>query len=188
MKKVLSVIITAAIVLSALVVLASCGGGTIVGKWVATIDYDKFADEGNDGGLSQLGIDLSGKSVDLVLELKEDGTYVASVDMANLIDAMREPMKNMIESMISFTGQSLDDYLAEQGFSSFDEYLNSTLSGEDSKTEGKYTFENGELKLDDSAAKAELSGNTLKITEIITEGEEGYSVPQELLPITFNRK
>ena len=188
MKKTISMIVAALIVLSSLVVLASCGGGGgIVGKWAATIEYDKFA--GSDGAneLAQYGIDLSGKTIDLNIEFKSDGKYEASVNMEDILDAIRDPMKEMLDSMISAYGMDLDEYIGQMGYESFDQYLEAMI-GEGESGTGEYKYENGELTVDGSVIKAEVSGNDLTFTEIVSSADEGFSIPEGLLPLTFKRK
>ena len=197
MKKTLSTLIAVLIVVCTVLALASCGsGGSIVGKWAAKLDFEKaLAASGEEAAqaISALGADLSGYSVDLNVEFKEDGKYTASVDKDQLKEVMREMMNGLLDTLVSQMGISIDDYLQMAGYSSVDEALDAMMeqSGDSlngMSAEGDYTYENGTLKLGNSEIKAEVAGNKLTFTEIVKEGDSAQMFPKALLPLVFDRK
>lgn len=191
MKKTLSLILAAVVVLSALVVLASCGakGEGIVGTWKANISFDKMMAE-EEGAAEQyeaLGIDLKGKSVDLKLEIREDGTYTRSIDPEQMKSVMTDLFKAMIPAMAEMMGSSVDDYLSMMGVSSIEEAAEKMLEEEgtdDTTVNGKYTYEEGKLTLDETVATVELKGDDLTVKEC--DNDEIF--PAAALPLAFERQ
>ena len=76
MKKTLSLILAAVVVLSAIIALASCGKSTIDGEWKTDLDLAKML------GGEDTGLDLTGKTVAIELNLKTAGKCVLSIDEA----------------------------------------------------------------------------------------------------------
>ena len=196
MKKVLSLTIAAVILLAAALSFASCGGSGegIVGKWKTTIDYGKvMANTGEDITAMFDVSAFEGKTVDLTLDLASDNTYTVDFDKDQIKDVMLSVMEPMLNSMAESYGMSLDDVLAAQGVSSIEDMVDSLINGEDAEdsyhTTGNYTYKDGELTFADNVIKVELSGDTLKFTEIVTaDGDENDSVFSDaLLPLVFTR-
>ncbi len=194
MKKTLSLVIAALMIISSVFVLASCGGdsssaggGTgIVGKWKTEIDFSKMADAMGSAGLG--GLDLSGKTFPLTLDLKDGGKFELTTDE----DAVKSVMKELMTQL--FKAQGIDDvegYLAQANMT-FDDLIKQSGTDFDSmKASGTYTFENNELKLvnsegeEGSTIKVELNGNELKFIEI--SGTETTTIPDGVLPLVFKR-
>ena len=189
MKKVLSVIITAAVVLSALVVLASCGGGTIVGKWKTSVDYDKLSEEGGGDMLAALGVDLSGKKIDMFLDFKDDGTCNASIDEEQMKSIMKDMYKAMLPSIIAMAGVSEEEYYAQIGVDNADAAIEKMLEedggSDDFAKSANYTYENGKLTIDSFEYKVELNGDKLVFTDGPAEGD---FITSTVLPLTFERQ
>ena len=188
MKKTLSFILAAVVVLSALVVLASCGGsGTIDGEWKAEIELGKFMG----GGEDDLGVDLSGKSIDVLLNLKADGTFTVGIDEEKYKSVMKDVYKASFEAVAEAYGFSVDDYIAMIGASNLDEAVEMMLTDDEDAdvegSEGNYKYENDVLDLGETAFKVELSGSKLIFKELVS-GEESGVIGSSLLPLTFTRK
>ena len=200
MKKTVSMLIAAVIILASALSFASCGGGEgIVGKWVSPIDFSKAMEAASEssGGLLDGLFDTSsiaGETVDMIVEFESDGTYNATMDMDQLKGIMKSVFEDMFSSIAEASGMSLDDMLKAQGYDSLDALIDKQMeeSGEDQyKSSGKYTFENGELDINGTVVKAELAGDTLTFTEVVSaanEDSESFSFLQnELLPLVFKR-
>ena len=197
MKKTLSALLAAVLLIGAVFALASCGskGEGIVGKWKATISFDKaIAAAGEEAAqaMSALGADLSGYSVDLNVEFKDNGKYVATVDEDQVKSVMKEMMGGLIENLVSSMGMSMDDYLQQAGYSSIDDAVDAALeqseeSGIGGTKEGEYKLEGDKLTLGENVIKVELSGDKLSFVEI-ESGEDNELIAKAMLPLDFIRQ
>lgn len=193
MKKVLSLTIAAVILLAAALSFASCGGAKgIVGKWKTTIDFEKvMSASGSEAAALFDKSLLEGKTVDLSVEFADDGKYTVDFDKAQVKDIMLSVMEPMLTSVAEAYGMSLDDVLKAQGVSSIEEMVDAQMSGEDGEDTyhktGEYKYEEGKLTLENSEVKLELSGDTLKFTEIIKSDEDDAMLSDALLPLVFTR-
>ncbi len=196
MKKVLSLTIAAVILLAAALSFASCGAGEgIVGKWKTSIDFGEVMNaSGEDVSAMFDASSLEGKTVDLVVEFKDNGKYVADFDQDQIKEVMTSLMEPLLESLAGSAGMSIDDVLKAQGASSIEELIDAQLNSSEGEDpyhhEGDYTYEDGKLTLEKSEIKVELSGDTLKFVEVNnseSDAEENAMLSEALLPLVFTR-
>ena len=121
--------------------------GTVVGTWISTVDLMEVLGEEND----EMGQYFSGLQVDLILDIRSDGTFTLSLDGESMIPGMKRGMRAYLEAYMeengitaeqleSITGQSVDDLISEAIAEMDTEDLNKSLSG-------TYTEENGQIVL-----------------------------------------
>ena len=185
MKKTLSIILMAAVVLCALAVFASCGGkATIDGEWKTDIDISKMLSEAE-----ALSVDVSGKTVEVVLNFKTDGKCAVNVNMEQYKAVMSDVFKSSIEASAAALGGTVDDYLALFGASNIDELVEMMFDEEDdvANEEGEYTLEGDVLTLNGNSFKIDLSSSKLVLKELVS-GEDDDLFSSSSLPITFTRK
>ena len=194
MKKALSFVLAAIIMVSALLSLASCGSADITGTWKTTIDFEKIIGaESEDDSESSLPIDLSafkGKTVDLFITFKEDGTFTETADKDQLKDLI-DPMAEALTSMAEAYGISMDELL--EGYSSVEEMIEKEFmsgAGNSLEQSGKYTFDGSELNIEGSVYKAERADNTFTISEVVSSADTAEdsgdaAFEKEILPLVF---
>ena len=189
MKRILSLIL-AVVLATSLLSLSSCGGDRLVGKWVAEADIGDLVESATDGGLLDK-IDftfLSGTTIDLVIEFKEDGTFVETFDVDEAKETVKEALDLFLPSIVSKIGGSIDLFLKLIGKSSVDEWIDELfqkIAGES----GNYSFENGELRLGKTVISARFDKDALVLEEVISfDEEEGAQIPVKAVPLTFTKK
>ena len=171
MKKALSLIIVAVLAFSALASLASCGGSSegIVGEWKTEIKFADYIGEEAKTSLSFLGENALDAFKDKVFSFsfnfKDNGKVAAVIDK----DSYLALMKDLVGGWVS------EEELAK----GIDE-----MNG----TEADYKFENGELDINGTVFKAEISGNKLILKELVSTNEGEESVDNLPLPLEFTRK
>ena len=170
MKKILSLLVAAVIVLSALVALASCGGSaSIVGEWKADIDFVKMLGDEAGEAMSFLGENVldafKGKTVGITMNFKEDGKVTAEINTEDYVALM----KDIVGGWVS------------------EEELRASME-EQNGAESEYKYENGELTIEDNVYKVEVTASKLIIKEVVTSGEEAGALSSAALPLEFTRK
>ncbi len=172
MKKILAIVVAAVMMVSALVVLASCGskGEGIVGEWETEINFGKMLGAEAEGAEEMFGSLLEGlkdKTIGFTINLKENGKATATVDVDSYVSLMKEMLGDLA------TEEQLRESIEQQ-------------MGE----EVDYKFENGELTLGETVFKAELSGDKLTFTDVVSASEEesNQMLSAGVLPLEFTRK
>ena len=206
MKKILSLTLSALLLIA---LLAGCGGAaeqSLAGSWTADVNMTDYLNDmlGEEEELGQY-LTLDDFTIKLLAEFKDDGTYTFSGDpeaakaaMDNLKVQLKGAMTAYLEDMIEQEdlGMSLDELLEASGMS-LDDLVNEmdeSFSAEDLVSglsmEGKYKYEEGKLYLSDSLDEeaeeyeaAQLEGDTLTLTG---EGEEDGEF-EGLYPVVFQR-
>lgn len=188
---------------------------TIVGCWKYDVDFHKVMglalaqSDSSDDATSALLTEYipriyDGVSFILVMDLKEDGSFVLTIDedalnatAGKLDENLAEVIPDLLVSMTGMTREGLEAQLAASGMTmddliaQFGSQFNSEAMLESIKiptTSGTYTYEDGVLLLTSegktTSYTVELSGSEMKITDI--QGESG-TIPAELLPLIFVR-
>ena len=173
MKKVLSLIIVAVLVFSALASLASCGGSSegIVGEWKGEVKFGEMIGEEGASSLGSLAGSLldafKDKSIGFSLNFKDNGKVNAIADKESYISIMKELVGGWVSE------EELEKSLDEQNAAEFD-----------------YKFENGELTIGETVFKAEISGNKLILKELVSAGDEedDSAIANMPLPFELTRK
>lgn len=181
----------------------------IVGKWMADVVFDKeflSAIAGDDDADSDdfdemlQSFDLSGLSIKVYMEFKEDGTarmYTNEADAEEFInsyvkvmsDGMLVYMKAMVENM----GYDFNDYLAESGMTE-QEFVDSLMANMDTNeikreiideitdSNGYYKLENGKLYTsDDKDFDADDAVDYTLTDTVLTFTKDG-------IKLTFNKQ
>jgi len=194
--------------------LTACGSksasGSIVGRWKCPVDCNRLLDEAEkEGGAVDTLTDavsksLDGMTVDLILDLKEDGTFTFGADedvMKGVSDALRERISGIIpdlvsdllgldssalEAQLALAGLSLDDAFSKY-FGDFDaDSILDSLAFE--AVNGTYTYKTGKLTLimgeTSPTFNVELNESELKITSSVSGADY---LMRGLLPLVFIR-
>lgn len=182
---------------------------TIVGAWQYNMDFSKLLkaiqeDAATGESRNSLSDLYDGLSVLLILDFREDGTFLATADEASVAEADREleeklnyGLPELIAAMNGMTPEEYEAQLAEGGLTMEDmvaqwkEEVNAENRFEDllNSAAGTYTYDGDLLYLTSEDGEAvvytvELSADELKITAI--EGETD-ATPKSLLPLIFVR-
>lgn len=113
--RVLALVMMLAVILGS---FAGCGKGgsqktdqeRIVGKWVATIDFEKVIKESigsTEGGEVFEDVDFSGISMKMNAEFQADGTYAVTLDKDSAEGAIREMANRMVPALKEMIRESL---------------------------------------------------------------------------------
>ncbi len=194
---------------------AGCGKQNLpVGTWKANLDMTDLIKEeakaGADPETAELveGMNLSDLTMELVMDLKQDGTYemkVSEESMSAMEDKIIAGLKDALVEGLAAEGYDAEtlkdagldmDALIEDMIS--EEDLDMTSAAEEFQNSGKYKVEGNKLFLsDENGAYADddylvfnVDGNTLTVTEISTpEGQDAevLAFVESLLPIVFNK-
>ena len=156
---------------------AACGQKdekVILGKWETVVDLSKLGGEELEDLTNDIGeLDLSGITLKMSVEFKEDGTYTTDIDKASadaalgtlverMTPAITETLKKSIaESMgmdaSSLTDEDLDSFMSMAGLGSLEDFVGSITEEidsdkliEESVTNGRYQLKDGKLYTTDS--------------------------------------
>lgn len=177
---------------------------TIVGDWKCSIDMSKAIEQSMEGSGKDVAqyFDFSGLKMVINATFKEDGTVRMSADAKQLIEDIRQPMKEGLVKYIESLGMTEDDFEAATGkklSSMIDELVNQMASSDDlaMEKEGKYKLEGDKLFLiedgeefkDDDYCTITLSADEFRITEIHGELEDDdtFETMKNVLPLVFTR-
>lgn len=177
---------------------------TIVGDWKCTIDMSKAIEQSMEDSGKDVAqyFDFSGLKMVMNATFKEDGTVRMSADAKQLIEDIRQPMKEGLVKYIESLGMTEDDFEAASGMklsSMIDELVNQMASSDDlaMEKEGKYKLEGDKLFLiedgeefkDDDYCTITLSADEFRITEIHGELEDDdtFETMKNVLPLVFTR-
>ena len=221
MKKTTVIRIAAIAVLIALsaVMLTGCAKKdeeVILGKWQAAIDFGKYAGEDMAAMQEEIGeFDLSGITMKLNLEFREDGTYTVAPDKDSAVKAVGEIAErikpafiSMIKTMVAemsgvdvseVTDDQVNGLLALMQIGSVDEFVDQMKEDMDADemvstgtNTGKYCFKDGKLYFSDSEEDPADQGDAVKYElsakELKLDADEGQDVPEgleKLLPLVF---
>ena len=205
MKKILAILLSVMLLLS----LSACGksgseGGsepTIIGTWKGNVDVGAL--------LSSVMEGMAEEEIlcQMIFTFRDDGTYTTSVDPESAeeaLDEMVDAMVETLEQMYAAGGSSLEEMLAEEGMTLEDmkeEYkeemsVESFLGGMVNEgyyklienkihiTESEVDLKNGEFV---GSYHVTLSGNTLTITDMESEGELASEMIPALFPIVLKK-
>ena len=177
----------------------------VVGEWSAMVDMTDYIVE-NMGDMDDMTdyVDFKDLEFELIFELKDDKTYVATIDEDSLDDTMDKLLDQMVEGMAEYyddlleeEGMTFEDLLEEEGMTidDFEEALREELDAEDFfdsidiVEDGTYTVDGDTIVLttdSDSTTTFEYKNGTLKITEVTGEGADEFA---DLIEnITFKKK
>lgn len=132
---------------------------TVVAKWRGKI---KFCDVKNliyDG-------DFNNIETDITLEFKEDGTYVATIDIEGFKNAMKPRTDEYIQAYIKKAGISItvEQFRTQYGITD-DQILQMMFGGIAERTQGVYADQDGSLVLDDEKTYTyTIKDNTLTLS------------------------
>ena len=198
MKKTLTAVsLLMAVVLVAMSCVA-CGGfgkKDLVGKWTASIDFDKLptssmgSSEEEKEMIAEMMESLKGVSVKLTITFKDDDTTELQIDKASaelLAEKMKGVMEQTMRSMLEAQGIT-GDMLESAVQASLAEFDASALS---EPKKGKYDFADGKLYLfeetKDEKQYLEIEGSSseIKVTKVV--GESDY-VNDAMLPFVLTK-
>ena len=205
MKKLTSLVLTAALILSSVILLASCAmsgkdGGensAIVGEWLARISFKYLlADAEGDAASSfeSLGVDLAEYGITLKFEFKSSGNMTVGVDKDETEESSRALFEEYFDRLVKKSGKSEADVLSSMEYSDKEEAIDDMVKSTDfssfSKEAVKYTFEDGVLGYGSAKIKAALDGDTLTLEEVLSESEkdEPYAFIEYHLPMELTKK
>lgn len=206
--KLIALVLALALVLS----LTACAGkASIVGTWKYTLDFKKLMEASGElstegGEDNQEMVDAMVKLFDgltmvLVMDLKEDNTFVLSTDEASM-KAAAEQMKERIPDLLKtmFGGEEGLNAMLETSGQTMDEITESfseQFNVDDMKleeTKGTYTYEEGKLVLTPEDGEAttmtvELSAKELKVTALDSKDadDDMAEALKSVLPMVFTK-
>ena len=205
--KLIALVLALALVLS----LTACAGkASIVGTWKYTLDFKKLMEASGElstegGEDNQEMVDAMVKLFDgltmvLVMDLKEDNTFVLSTDEASLKAAnelIKERLPEFLKTM--FGGEENLNAMLGEG-QTLDDLVNSyseEFNADDMKleeTKGTYTYEEGKLVLTPEDGEAttmtvELSAKELKVTALDSKDadDDMAEALKSVLPMVFTK-
>lgn len=207
MKKLISVLLALAMILSMAAMMTACGDDsgdgegkvTIEGNWQAEVDFlDMMMDQLGDEGLAE-HIKMDKFSMVLIYEFKEDGTYEASVDknaledtLEDFVDAVYEGSLKYLEEALEEQGLTLEEYLDATGTTK--EELKENIAGglttealtEGMNVKGNYKLKDGKLYFtedEDEKVSDETQYYTVKLTKdtLTLEAYEGDNAEEKEL-------
>ena len=206
MKKMMK-FLSLALVLMLVLSLAACSGkSTIDNTWKYDLDFAKaMSMSGEDEEIPDEFKDaFKDITVQVVMDLKADGTYTLGVDeesakaaVPKMVDAMKAVLPDLLKTMFG-EDTDIDALLAQQNMTmddvlkQFTEELDADELTEEltkSAEKGTYTFEEGKLTLTPEEGNAvvytaELSGSKLTITAIEGESDMNEAL-KAMLPLEF---
>ncbi len=195
MKKALHKLTLAVLIAAFILTLAGCGSDdtlkkNITGSWACRgIDVTDMILEGMLEGVSGdaeaeefiSNMNVGVLTVDYLLDIREDGTFVLSVDQSSagkmadqLSDAMADVMYTYIEAelekLANENGTTLDALMSALGCSSMDEVIESSLGGQSLAEYCDEVFAESEIQ--DILAEATESGTySVKSGKILLSGD-----------------
>ena len=187
MKKLFAILLSAALILGALLMFASCdadsgssssksgdtksGETTIIGSWTTNINVaDMFGSD-----------EVSG-TARLTLGFKDDGKFTYEWNEDDVRSAFSDYYKVVIPDYFDMT---VEEYLEENNYDSYEDFVEEKISEILGVSEGEYEYSDGTLKLEADVYTVTLSSSEL-VFEALTEGEGDY-VSESLLPMTFKK-
>lgn len=225
MKKI-SAILALVLVLAMVFSLTACAKTSIVGAWKYTMDFNKMFEVMESGDSTGETKDaqqaaaekaltdtmkkvFEGATMPIILDLKEDNTFVMSGDEAamkettkKIADRLPEILPDLIAGMSGMTREEFEAQMKESNMTMDDvmEQFGGMFNAEDmvddmkvDEVKGTYTFEDGKLVLTPedkdekpSTMTVELSAKELKVTAIESEDDLGESL-KKLLPLVFTK-
>lgn len=225
MKKI-SAILALVLVLAMVFSLTACAKTSIVGAWKYTMDFNKMFEVMESGDSTGETKDaqqaaaekaltdtmkkvFEGATMPIILDLKEDNTFVMSGDEAamkettkKIADRLPEILPDLIAGMSGMTREEFEAKMKEANMTMDDvmEQYGGMFNAEDmvddmkvDEVKGTYTFEDGKLVLTPedkdekpSTMTVELSAKELKVTAIESEDDLGESL-KKLLPLVFTK-
>ena len=150
MKKLLALLLALSLTLA----LAGCGSKSVAGTWRTTIYLEERAGDKR----SDLARVFRGVSVELVLELREDGGFTLSTDLGDAGHELREKLRDYLSESCG----------PEQEAGSFDRQIDAALAQLTAPVSGDYTEAEGALTLVPSQGNAmsgAWSGDELCLTD-----------------------
>ena len=209
LTKLLALVLALALILS----LGACSKKeSITGTWKYAFSLEQAMNAAGamddlPAGMESLQDTLKATTFNMIMDLKEDGTYEMKMDEASVKSALekfKEDMKGVMPDMLKSEAEKYEmsvDALLETMGMTMDEAVDFVMEQMDTDAmvgelgelseKGKYTFENGKLTMtsesgDEDVLTAELKGSELKITAI--EGESDMSEGlKEMLPMVFKK-
>lgn len=138
---------------------------SILGIWIAETDLAFFLDGETDPGSVET---LKAVPLQMVLELRSDGTYILSMDSSALLSTLRDSMRGYMESLLAESGMTVEQYEALTG-GTLDEALDETFADvdfdlSDLTNSGSYKREEDRLTLTNDSGRVgtgTLDGSTL---------------------------
>jgi len=212
MKKVISLVLVAAMLCC---VLAGCGNkeaDALVGTWKADVDMTELMAEKMGADMMEF-VTLSDVIFTMVLQFNSDGTFSMTLDAAsveaalnNLLQSVKDGTVAMLEAqiaemglemtveeMLAASGTDLDTVLADmEAQMNIPALIEQTIS--EAASEGKYDAKDGKLfmsagleYLPDPACYEvyTLEGNVLTLMEYV--GTDSNSAFDGLYPLVFNK-
>jgi hypothetical protein len=183
----------------------------ILGTWEAEIDYTEVmnSDFGFDEEMAEY-IKVKDFKFTMRATMNEDGTYefvVTEESAKKAIDNLKKAMVSGFDAyftdMAEEYGVTVDDFLAEMGVTSLEEFVDLSFGEEfgdgfveEYTSEGKYkikdgkfyTSDDGEDEIDESEYETyELSENEFKLIEYVGGDEEDSEFNEYIYPIIFKR-
>lgn len=164
----------------------------IIGSWKFDVGLiDAMGEETFSDQMGEMGefFDLSKVKMVVTIEFKEDGKLSMSYDKADwnvtvdeVIDVMRDGMRDYMESLVSDMGMTMEEYeaaLKAQG-ESLDSIIDEAVATAKDYYEevdldalsvsGKYEFKNGKLLVDGADTKYELKDGKLSMSITMKQG------------------
>ena len=112
---------------------------TVVGTWETELDAAM---------LSEI---FEGETIKMTIEFKKNGKYIQSFDLEKALELSAMAQDCTVEEFLEEQGMTEDEAYA---------YLEENMT-----IEGTYTFEDGELTMNDEVEEYELDGDTLTLIE-----------------------
>ena len=222
MKKKLLKLLGMLVILCMLVATVGCAGNdkasddddkkkdkepSVVGTWEAEMDL-ATAMNGLLGESLGVETDFEDLSMKVVLELKNDDTYVFTADeesaeafVDEFLKQFKDLMKTFVEDAAKEYDMTFDEFLTEMGYASFDAFFEEasadmdaeTLVGEFASTEdGAYKFKGNKLWLGEGDEVDEETYYVIKLDDDTMTWKEATGTEEEmseyLLPLKFTKK
>ncbi|MBQ8746431.1 MAG: hypothetical protein IJZ08_01015 [Clostridia bacterium] len=212
MKKILSLVLIGAMLLTALLSFTGCGSDAdkILGTWETTWDMsDMLAKEVAGEEIAQY-MQIKDFAVVMRFTFNEDGTYKMEVSEESLKAAFEtlkgqfvEGMTAYMEDMLADSGLNMSveealalsgidmDAIIEESFTEdmLDDVVDEFVSdGEYEVKDGKlYTFDKGESLDENEYIRYELSGKELVFSELVSDEDDSAEAAEYLLPLTLKK-
>ena len=212
MKKILSLVLIGAMLLTALLSFTGCGSDAdkILGTWETTWDMsDMLAKEVAGEEIAQY-MQIKDFAVVMRFTFNEDGTYKMEVSEESLKAAFEtlkgqfvEGMTAYMEDMLADSGLNMSveealalsgidmDAIIEESFTEdmLDDVVDEFVSdGEYEVKDGKlYTFDKGESLDENEYIRYELSGKELVFSELVSDVDDSAEAAEYLLPLTLKK-
>ena len=212
MKKILSLVLIGAMLLTALLSFTGCGSDAdkILGTWETTWDMsDMLAKEVAGEEIAQY-MQIKDFAVVMRFTFNEDGTYKMEVSEESIKAAFEtlkgqfvEGMTAYMEDMLADSGLNMSveealalsgidmDAIIEESFTEdmLDDVVDEFVSdGEYEVKDGKlYTFDKGESLDENEYIRYELSGKELIFSELVSDEDDSAEAAEYLLPLTLKK-